>query len=73
MNIGDFVRYKGPPGIESDSYGRVQAIETYRDANGLRTWFYVRWVGGGGMPQDRDITHHISELELIEDHQETKA
>jgi len=73
VNIGDFVRYKGPPGSEHDVYGRVQSIETLRDSNGLRTWVYVRWISEGGMPQERDIPHHLAELELIDDHQEMKA
>lgn len=67
MNIGDFVKYRAPLGKDSDVYGRVQAIESYRDSNGMRTWVYVRWIGESGMPQERDITHSLSELVLIEE------
>lgn len=67
MNVGDFVKYRAPLGKDNDVYGRVQAVENFRDTNGMRTWVYVRWVSEGGMPQERDIAHHLSELVLIEE------
>lgn len=65
MHVGDFVQFKVPEGVRSDqfAYGQINAIETYSDFNGTRTFVYVRWIDSDGKPDSEAIKHWAQELE----------
>lgn len=63
--IGSFVRQKVPNGRAKErfAYGRLCAIDAYRDDHGVRQWLYVRWINADGKPESEPMKHHADELE----------
>lgn len=67
--VGDFVRAVIPAEAQKAgqfAYGRVSAIETFKDDHGKRTWIYVRWINVDGKPDGADQKHTAEELEPYE-------
>ncbi len=65
VRVGQWVRYAVPE-KERDGYhatARVDAIETYEDSHGKRTWIYVRFVDGDGKPEQNSTKCALAELE----------
>ena len=67
-HVGRFVRIPLPASKRKEqfAYGRICSIETYKDDNGERTWFYVRWINADGKPESEPMKHAKAELEPLE-------
>lgn len=67
FDVGSFVRLVVPADRKGDCFtrGRIVAHEIYRDDNGTRSWWYVRWFNDDGKPDSEPMKHAAEELEAV--------
>ena len=66
LTIGSWVKYKTPSQIgKTFAIGLLDAVETYTDLHGQRSWLYVTWIDDNGKPIEPRTKHHQSELEPL--------